>query len=206
MASPPARAGRRALPLERASSRLARRRGRGQQRRTGAARRLGPLRRRGHGGSDRSAAAPAGAEREHLLAWLDERIGSPPVSVLTTIRHHRRDRELLAERYAGRSPRAWNAVPAGVVPKPLRGAGRRSTGSGPSGRSCSATGCSATARAGSRCARRAGCRGARRSCRARAPDAPLIELPWRGCWSRMANLFCMTGGRVSRARSGRRRA
>lgn len=64
-----------------------------------------------------------GAARERLLSWLDERIGSRPVSVLTTIHHHRRDRELLAERYAGRSPRAWNAVPAGVEPKPLRGAG-----------------------------------------------------------------------------------
>ncbi len=66
---------------------------------------------------------PEGAERERLLAWLDERIGPRTVSVLTTIRHHRRDRELLAERYAGRSSRAWNAVPHGVVAKPLRGAG-----------------------------------------------------------------------------------
>lgn len=64
-----------------------------------------------------------GAERERLLAWLDERVGVRPVSVLTTISHHRRDRELLAERYAGRSSRAWNAVPSGVVAKPLRGAG-----------------------------------------------------------------------------------
>jgi hypothetical protein len=66
---------------------------------------------------------PAGEERERLLAWLDERIGQRPVSVLTTIRWHRRDREQLAERYAGRSRRAWNAVPRGVSPKPLRGAG-----------------------------------------------------------------------------------
>jgi hypothetical protein len=66
---------------------------------------------------------PGGAERERLLAWLDERIGARAVSILTTISDHRRDREVLAERYAGRSPRAWNAVPAGVVPKPLRGAG-----------------------------------------------------------------------------------
>jgi hypothetical protein len=66
---------------------------------------------------------PEGAEHERLLAWLDERIGPRAVSVLTTISEHRRDRELLAERYAGRSPRAWNAVPPNVVPKPLRGAG-----------------------------------------------------------------------------------
>ena len=66
---------------------------------------------------------PEGGERERLLAWLDERIGTRPVSVLTTISYHRRDRETLAERYRGRSERAWNAVPHGVVPKPLRGAG-----------------------------------------------------------------------------------
>src|SRR3954468_9576480 len=59
------------------------------------------------------------AERERLLARLDERVGPRAVSVLTTISHHRRDRERLAERYAGRSARAWNAVPHGVVPKPL---------------------------------------------------------------------------------------
>jgi len=63
------------------------------------------------------------SERERLLAWLDRLAGTRPVSVLTTVSHHRRDREQFAERYAGRSPRAWNAVPHGVVPKPLRGAG-----------------------------------------------------------------------------------
>jgi hypothetical protein len=66
---------------------------------------------------------PEGEGRERLLAWLDELVGERPVSVLTTIRWHRRDREQLAERYAGRSRRAWNAVPQGVSPKPLRGAG-----------------------------------------------------------------------------------
>ncbi len=66
---------------------------------------------------------PEGPGRERLLSWLDGQVGERPVSVLTTISHHRRDRELLAARYAGRSPRAWNAVPPGVVPKPLRGAG-----------------------------------------------------------------------------------
>jgi hypothetical protein len=64
-----------------------------------------------------------GDGRDQLLAWLDARIGERPVSILTTNRWHRRDREQLAERYSGRSPTAWNAVPRGVTPKPLRGAG-----------------------------------------------------------------------------------
>jgi len=63
------------------------------------------------------------AGRAGFLAWLDERIGGRPVSILTTIRWHRRDRELLAERYRPGARRAWNAVPPGVVPKPIRGAG-----------------------------------------------------------------------------------
>lgn len=61
-------------------------------------------------------------EAEPFLAWLDELVGSRPVSVLTTIRWHRRDREQLAERYSENSSRAWNIVPAGVEPRPLRGA------------------------------------------------------------------------------------
>jgi hypothetical protein len=62
--------------------------------------------------------------REHFLGWLDERIAARPVGILTTIRWHRRDRDELAERYrAATSPRAWNAVPSGVEPRPLRGAG-----------------------------------------------------------------------------------
>jgi hypothetical protein len=62
-------------------------------------------------------------ERESFLGHLDEIVAGRPVSVLTTIRWHRRDREELATRYAAQSPRAWNAVPEGVVPHPLRGAG-----------------------------------------------------------------------------------
>jgi hypothetical protein len=61
--------------------------------------------------------------RDHFLAWLDERVAGRPVSVLTTIRWHRRDRAELAERYSRNSSRAWNAVPAGVEPKPIRGGG-----------------------------------------------------------------------------------
>jgi hypothetical protein len=63
------------------------------------------------------------AEREQFLAWLDHRIRSRAVSILTTIRWHRRDRAELAARYASNSDRPWNAIPAGVVPRPLRGAG-----------------------------------------------------------------------------------
>lgn len=61
--------------------------------------------------------------RAELLDWFDERIAGRPVSVLTTIRWHRRDREELAERYRSTTTRVWNAVPAGVSPRPLRGAG-----------------------------------------------------------------------------------
>jgi hypothetical protein len=62
-------------------------------------------------------------EREQFLRWLDERIGARPVSILTTIRWHRRDRAELAARYASQTTRAWNALPAGVKQYPLRGAG-----------------------------------------------------------------------------------
>jgi len=61
--------------------------------------------------------------RAELLRWLDQSIAARPVSVLTTIRWHRRDREELAARYAANTSSAWNAVPHGVVPRPLRGAG-----------------------------------------------------------------------------------
>jgi hypothetical protein len=61
--------------------------------------------------------------REQFLGWLDERIAGRPVSILTTIRWHSRDREELAERYSWTTTRAWNTIPSGVVPRPLRGAG-----------------------------------------------------------------------------------
>lgn len=66
---------------------------------------------------------PATAARPAFLAWLDTRVAGRPVSILTTIRWHRRDRAQLAKRYAANSPRAWNRVPAGVEQRPLRGAG-----------------------------------------------------------------------------------
>jgi hypothetical protein len=62
-------------------------------------------------------------ERAQFLAWLDARVAGRPVSILTTIRWHRRDRQELAERYRANSTRAWNMVPAGVQQRPLRGGG-----------------------------------------------------------------------------------
>ena len=64
-------------------------------------------------------------ERAQFLRWLDERIAGRPVSILTTVRWHRRDREELADRYRPNSSKAWNAVPPGVTPRPLRGAGEQ---------------------------------------------------------------------------------
>jgi hypothetical protein len=62
-------------------------------------------------------------DRAGFLNWLDARISTRAVSILTTIRWHRRDREELAERYKSTTSRAWNAVPPGVKPRPLPGAG-----------------------------------------------------------------------------------
>ncbi|HTC71903.1 MAG TPA: hypothetical protein VK655_03375 [Solirubrobacteraceae bacterium] len=63
------------------------------------------------------------AERAQFLDWLDRRVAARPVSVLTTIRWHRRDREELAERYRANTTRVSNFIPHGVEPRPLRGAG-----------------------------------------------------------------------------------
>jgi hypothetical protein len=62
-------------------------------------------------------------DRETFLERLDALVAGRPVSILTTIRWHRRDREDLAARYRENSSRAWNAVAHGVEQKPLRGAG-----------------------------------------------------------------------------------
>jgi len=61
--------------------------------------------------------------RSEFLRWLDGRVAARPVSILTTIRWHRRDREELAERYRSTTPGAWNEIPRGIKPLPLRGAG-----------------------------------------------------------------------------------
>jgi hypothetical protein len=64
-----------------------------------------------------------GDGRAGFLDWLDARVAGRAVTILTTIHWHSRDREQLAARYGANSERAWNAVPPGVEPKPLRGAG-----------------------------------------------------------------------------------
>jgi hypothetical protein len=61
-------------------------------------------------------------DRGSFLEWLDGHLQGRDVRILTTIRWHRRDREQLAARYSRHGAPAWNAVPAGVEPKPLRGA------------------------------------------------------------------------------------
>jgi hypothetical protein len=65
---------------------------------------------------------PAEDERAEFLRWLDARVAGRAVTILTTIRWHRRDREQLAERYRSTSARVWNWIPPGVKPWPLRGA------------------------------------------------------------------------------------
>jgi hypothetical protein len=63
--------------------------------------------------------------REHadeFLAWLDARVRGRAVTILTTIRFHRRDREQLAARYSATTTRAWNWIPPGVTPWRLHGA------------------------------------------------------------------------------------
>jgi len=55
------------------------------------------------------------AERAQFLDWLDERVSGRPVSILTTIRWHRRDR--------ANSTRVWNYLPPGVEQRPLYRAG-----------------------------------------------------------------------------------
>jgi hypothetical protein len=62
-------------------------------------------------------------EREQFLEWLDTRVAGRPVSILTTIQWHRRDREELAERYRANSTRVWNYLPPGVEQRPLYRAG-----------------------------------------------------------------------------------
>jgi hypothetical protein len=65
---------------------------------------------------------PSGG-RERFLSWLDERVAARPVSILTTIRWHSRDREELAERYRANTTRVWNYLPAGIEQRPLWGTG-----------------------------------------------------------------------------------
>jgi hypothetical protein len=57
-----------------------------------------------------------------FLRWLDGRVRGRAVTILTTIRFHRRDREQLAERYRESTSRAWNWIPPDVTPWRLDGA------------------------------------------------------------------------------------
>jgi hypothetical protein len=64
-------------------------------------------------------------DREDFLHLLDERVHGRalPVSVLTTIGFHRRDRDELARRYQASTSRAKRNLPTGVESFPVRGAG-----------------------------------------------------------------------------------
>jgi hypothetical protein len=66
---------------------------------------------------------PEGDDR--FLGGLDRHIGNRdlPVSIVTTIKWHRRDRDVLARRYGARTSRARARLPGGIEPKPISGAG-----------------------------------------------------------------------------------
>ena len=57
-------------------------------------------------------------DRAQFLEWLDQRVAGRPVSILTTISWHRRDREELAERFRANTTRVWNFIPHGVEERP----------------------------------------------------------------------------------------
>ncbi|MGH2980480.1 MAG: hypothetical protein ACRDKV_00355 [Solirubrobacterales bacterium] len=65
------------------------------------------------------------ADRDSFLDMLDERVQGRglPVSVLTTIGFHRRDRDQLVRRYEASTSRAKRNLPAGVESLPVRHAG-----------------------------------------------------------------------------------
>ena len=62
---------------------------------------------------------------EGLWAWLDERAAAAGgrVWAVTTIKWHRRDRDLVAERYGASKSRAKSSLPEGVEPIRIEGAG-----------------------------------------------------------------------------------
>jgi hypothetical protein len=60
-------------------------------------------------------------DRERFLARLDELVAARPVSILTTIRWHSRDRKELAARYRANTKQVWNYLPPGVKPRALWG-------------------------------------------------------------------------------------
>lgn len=70
--------------------------------------------------------------RDEFLGWLDGRVEGRRVSILTTVRWHRRDRYELAGRYVpgdwedplgAPGSRPWNEIPKGVSARWLKGAG-----------------------------------------------------------------------------------
>lgn len=65
------------------------------------------------------------ADDQGFLARLDRHVEERglPVSILTTIKWHRRSRDELESRYGARTSRAKEELPAGVEAKPIRGAG-----------------------------------------------------------------------------------
>ncbi len=63
------------------------------------------------------------ADRPQLLEWLDGLASERSVSVLTTIKWHRRSRDLVVERYGAETSRRRDALPAGVEAVALRRAG-----------------------------------------------------------------------------------
>jgi hypothetical protein len=56
-------------------------------------------------------------------AWADDRVAGRPVTVLTTIRWHRRSRDAFVERYAASVSRARKELPPGIESFVVRGAG-----------------------------------------------------------------------------------
>jgi hypothetical protein len=63
-------------------------------------------------------------DRAGFWRWADERVmGADRVCALTTIEFHRRDSDLVAERYSADTSRARAALPEGIEAIPLRGAG-----------------------------------------------------------------------------------
>jgi hypothetical protein len=62
---------------------------------------------------------------ESLLGQIDDHVERRrlPVSILTTIKFHRRSRDELAERYSAQTSRDRRTLPAGIESRPIPGAG-----------------------------------------------------------------------------------
>jgi hypothetical protein len=66
---------------------------------------------------------PSGEESE-FWSWMDALAhGAASVHAITTIKFHRRSRDEVAARYGASTSRAKDALPEGVRPIPIRGAG-----------------------------------------------------------------------------------